>query len=122
MKKPTHSREVEQICIALERLAADRTQLIETCRSLNQLDYRLRSRMEALEQDLMDALNVDDSESLDIQDIGHLRIILQRADQYNSKPYFEVQYPSYHAVYTARHFLRKPGNKRKIKAAKSRKP
>ena len=70
MKQTTNSHNVEQICIALERLAADRTQLIETCRSLNQLDYRLRSQMEALEQDLMDALNVDDSESLDIQDIG----------------------------------------------------
>lgn len=115
MKQTTHSREVEQICIALERLAADRTQLIETCRSLNQLDNRLRSRMEALEQDLMDALNVDDSESLDIQDIGHLRIILQRVDKYNSKPYFEVRYPSYSGVYTTRHFLRKPGNKRKPK-------
>ena len=114
-----HERSIPEkakdICIELERLAADRAQLIETCRSLNQLDYRLRSRMEVLEQDLMDALNIDDSESLDIQDIGHLRIILQRADQYNVKPYFEVRYPSYYGVYTTRHFLRKPGNKRKPK-------
>ena len=107
--------EAKDICMALERLAADRCSIREACRSLDQLERRLCSRMELLEQDLMDILNVDDSESLDIQDIGHLRIILQHADKYCSKPYFEVRYPDYNAVFTKRHFLRKPGNKRRPK-------
>lgn len=113
MNKPRVSREVEQLCMELERLAADRTQIRETMRSLDTMEKRLRSKMESMEQDLLDLLNVDDSEPMDVQDIGRLRIILQRRDQYNSKPYFEVRYPDYNGVFTRVHFLRKPGNKRR---------
>jgi hypothetical protein len=109
------NHEAEQLCMELERLAADRRQILDTCRSLNLMEQRICSRMEAMEQELLDLLNVDDSESLDIQDIGHLRIILQRKDQYNSKPYFEVRYPDYMGVYTRAHYLRKPGQKRRSK-------
>ena len=105
--------EARDLCVELERLAAARTQIRETMRSLDKMEERLRSKMESMEQDLLDLLNVDDSESMDVQDIGRLRIILQRKDQYNSKPYFEVRYPDYNGVFTRVHFLRKPGNKRK---------
>ena len=119
MSNPEIPAKVKEICMELERLAADRRQILDTCRSLNLMEQRVCSRLEAMEQELLDLLNVDDSESLDIQDIGHLRIVLQRKDQYNSKPWFEVRYPYYTGVYTKRHFLRKPGNKRRPQKGKS---
>lgn len=119
MSNPEIPAKAKEICMELERLAADRTQIRETMRSLDKMEERLRSKMESMEQDLLDLLNVDDSESMDVQDIGRLRIILQRRDQYNSKPYFEVRYPDYNGVFTRVHFLRKPGNKRRPKKGDS---
>ena len=107
--------EVEQLCMELERLAADRSQILDTCRSLDQMERRIFSRMEVMEQELLDLLNVDYSEFLDIQNIGRLRIILQRKDKYHSRPYFEVRYPDYMDVYTRAHYLREPGQKRRPK-------
>lgn len=109
------SPEVEQLCMELERLAADRSQIMDTCRSLYKMEQRIFSRMEVMEQELLDLLNVDDSESLDIQNIGRLQIVLQRKDKYHSKPYFEVRYPEYTDVYTRAHYLREPGQKRRTK-------
>ena len=65
---------------------------------------------EEIEQDLMDILNTGDFEILDI---GRLRLVFQPEDKYNTRPWFEVRYPDYTGVYTKRHFLRKPGNKRR---------
>lgn len=103
----------KDLCVELERLAADRVQIRGTMRSLDQMESRLRTKMEMLEQDLLDLLNTDDADSLDVREIGQLRIVLQRVDQYNSKPFFDVRYPDHLGVYTRVHYLRKPGQKRR---------
>ena len=107
---PKIGAKAKDLCTRLEKLAEDRSCILETCRMLNHVADRIQSQQEEIEQDLMDILNTGDFEILDI---GRLRLVFQPEDKYNTRPWFEVRYPDYTGVYTKRHFLRKPGNKRK---------
>lgn len=110
MSSPELPQKAKDLCAKLEKLAEDRSCILETCRMLNHVADRIQSQQEEIEQDLMDLLNIGEAEVLDI---GRLRLVFQPEDKYNIKPWFEVRYPDYSGVYTRRHYLRKPGNKRK---------
>ena len=110
MSSPEIPQKAKDLCVKLEKLAEDRSFILAACRTLNQVADRIQVQQEEIEQDLMDMLNTGDFEILDI---GRLRLVFQPEDKYNTRPWFEVRYPDYTGVYTKRHFLRKPGNKRK---------
>lgn len=98
------------LCAELVQLAEDRESLRAACRAMDCLERRIEAQQEDIEQKLMDMLNSGESEVIDI---GRLRLVFQTVDQYNSKPWFEVRYQDYSSIFTKRHYLRKPGNKRK---------
>jgi len=112
MSSPEIPQKAKDLCAKLERLAEDRGRITEAYRALRHTEECIQAQQEEIEQDLMDILNTGDFEILDI---GRLRLIFQPEDKYNTRPWFEVRYPDYTGVYTKRHFLRKPGNKRRPK-------
>lgn len=103
-------QKAKDLCTKLERFAEDRGRIHEAYRTLSHMEEYIQAQQEEIEQDLMDILNTGDFEILDI---GRLRLVFQPKDKYNTRPWFEVRYPDYTGVFTKRHFLRKPGNKRK---------
>ena len=112
MSSPEIGEKAKDLCSRLEKLAEDRSCILEACRTLNHVADRIQAQQEEIEQDLMDLLNIGEAEVLDI---GRLRLVFQPEDKYNIRPWFEVRYPDYSGVYTKRHFLRKPGSKRRPK-------
>ena len=110
MSSPEIPQKAKDLCAKLEKLAEDRSFILAACRTLDHMVDRIQVQQEEIEQDLMDILNTGEFEILDI---GRLRLVFQPEDKYNTRPWFEVRYPDYTGVYTKRHFLRKPGNKRK---------
>ena len=91
-------------------LAAHENVLREIKEDIQSHKQCIKTQQEEIEQDLMDILNTGEFEVLDI---GRLRLVFQPEDKYNTRPWFEVRYPDYTGVFTKRHFLRKPGQKRR---------